>query len=29
MMAMFRKHVDHEVGVIFECQLGIYIGEAV
>ena len=29
MMAMYKEHEEHEVGVIFECPLGIYIGEAV
>ena len=29
MMTMYKEHVEHEVGVIFECQLGVYIGEAV
>ena len=28
-MAMYKEHEEHEVGVIFECPLGIYIGEAV
>jgi len=29
MMTMYKEHVDGEAGVMFECQLGVYIGEAV